>query len=278
MATGARLRQGAFVVLILAAFSGASIYAVGIATSEVSVSREALSVLAIFFAGIVASVAGFAFSAIAGALIVHLYPDPLEMVRVLLVCSITIQAYCTLRVIGSIRWRELAPYVAGGLLTAPLGVFVLARLSSQAYALALGVFLISYGLYSLRKPVAIDVHGKPMLDALVGAMGGIMGGLAASPGAFAAMWCSARGLTKESQRAICQPYIFFVQIATLPMVEHARTTDGGSLASLWVFVPVSLLAAIVGFGLFQRLTGNQFKQVVLYMLIASGLVLVLRSG
>ena len=67
--------------------------------------------------------------------------------------------------------------------------------SSHAYALALGAFLIAYGLYSLTRPIKIHVQGKPILDVLVGALGSITGGLAAIPGAFAVIWCSARGLS-----------------------------------------------------------------------------------
>ena len=169
------------------------------------------------------------------------------------------------------------PYLAGGLLTAPLGVMLLARLSSHTYAFVLGTFLVVYGVYSLMKPITINLHGKPLADVFVGALGGITGGLAAFPGAFIAIWCSARGLPKETQRAICQPYIFFMQIATLVMVEQVRDSGLGDLASLWLFVPVSLLAAFVGFGLFQRLTNSQFKVVMLNVLIASGMVLIVKS-
>ena len=275
--TATRAKQGVLVAAMAAALIGASLYVLVPAKIGIPGFREGLSIIAIFFAGIVASAAGFAFSAIAGALIVHLYPDPLEMVRILLVCSITIQVYCTLMLIRSIRWRELAPYLAGGLLTAPLGVFMLAHFSSHAYSLTLGALLVGYGLYSLKKPIAIDVQRKPILDAMVGALGGITGGLAAFPGAFVTVWCSARGLSKESQRAICQPYILFMQLATLIMVEHVRNMAGGSLYSLWMLVPVSLVSASVGFRLFRYLTANQFRVVVLNMLVASGLLLVLKS-
>src|SRR3954469_22906815 len=85
-----RIRQQAFLMLTLATM-GAAIYTVANARSGALASREALTVLIVFFAGTVASVAGFAFSAIAGALLAHLYADPVEMVRIMLVSSISIQ-------------------------------------------------------------------------------------------------------------------------------------------------------------------------------------------
>ena len=68
-----------------------------------------------------------------------------------------------------------------------------------------------------------------------------------------------------------------MQIATLAMVEYAHGTDVSSLCRLGIFVPVSLLAASLGFGLFRYLTHNQFRATILNVLIASGLVLVLKS-
>ena len=263
--------------LMLIALAGAAVWTLQGANAGGAAPTLGLTLAAVFFAGVMASIAGFAFSAIAGALIAHLYPDPVEMVRILLVCSITIQAYCTLKILKSVRWHDLAPYLAGGLLTAPLGVFLLTRISTHVYTLVLGAFLVLYGLHSLRKPVTVGARPNGGMDVLVGALGGITGGLAAFPGAFAAIWCSARGLTKESQRAICQPYIFVMQIATLAMLEQVRPSGMDSLSHLWIFVPLSLVAAKLGFGVFQRLTGSQFKLVMLIMLIASGLVLMLRS-
>ena len=263
--------------LILVALIGAAAWTLAGAKVSGSMQRLELTLAAILLAGILASMVGFAFSAIAAAFIAPLYPDPVEMVRILLVCSITIQAYCTLMLVKSIRWRELAPYLAGGLLTAPLGVFLLTRVSSHVYAAALGAFLVVYGLYSLCKPVSFTAQPSRGLDVFVGALGGLTGGLAAFPGAIPVLWCSARGLPKESQRAICQPFIFFMQIATLAMVEYVRPTNMTAASTLWIFVPVSLIAAGLGFGVFRRLSHSQFRVVVLSTLVVSGSILVFTS-
>ena len=236
-------------------------------------ARESIALAAVFAAGVLASVAGFAFSAVAGAMVVHLYSDPVETVRILLVSSITIQAYCMARLFKRIDWREVAPYLLGGIITVPLGVFVLMRVSLSVYATVVGLFLIAYGLYALKQPLKIETRGGRAIDAAIGAMGGITGGIAALPGAFVAIWCSARGLPKERQRAICQPYIFFMQIVTLACLQYASAAHFSRIAGLWMFVPVSLVAAGLGFSIFQRLSNEQFKNVVLVLLIASGVLM-----
>lgn len=253
-----------------------AVWTMSTAQSLASLPHLELTLAAVFVAGIIASVAGFAFSAIAGALLAHLHPEPVELVRILLVCSITIQAYCTAKVLRNIRWSELAPYIGGGLLTVPIGIFLLTRVSSVAYARGLGLLLVIYGVYSLCKPLVIRTERNRWLDAVVGGLGGITGGLAAFPGAFAAIWCSARGLSKDDQRAICQPYIFCMQIATLLLIGQVQ--DGiSSLGSLWLLVPVSLLSASVGFRLFSGLSNSQFRLMLLTVLITSGSLLIFRS-
>src|ERR1700710_1487298 len=50
---------------------------------------------AIALASVVSSIAGFAFSAIAGAMLLHWMPDPVPAVQVMMVCSIANQAAMT---------------------------------------------------------------------------------------------------------------------------------------------------------------------------------------
>jgi hypothetical protein len=230
--------------------------------------------LAIFCAALVASIAGFAFSALAAGVLIYVCRDPSEMVRILLVCSITVQLYCSAMILREVRWREVAPYLIGGLATAPLGILVLSRVSTAQYALVLGLLLLAYAGYALSRPLRLDVQRRPWVDICIGALGGITGGLAAFPGAFPVIWCSARGLPKEEQRAISQPYILIMQIATLAWLQHAHHAPARELFELWPFVPVALLGAYLGFSIFQRISTEQFRTVVLGLLAISGALLI----
>jgi len=49
------------------------------------------------------------------------------------------------------------------------------------------------------------VSGR-MRDAVVGFGGGLVGGLTAMPGAVPTIWCDLRGLPKDQQRGLVQPY------------------------------------------------------------------------
>src|SRR5258708_28011368 len=48
--------------------------------------------------------------------------------------------------------------------------------------------------------------------AAIGSSAGALGSLTAMPGALMVVWCELRGLSKESQRALVQPFIIAVQI------------------------------------------------------------------
>ena len=68
-----------------------------------------LVMLSIFLAATISSIAGFAFSAIAGASLLHLINDPVEAVKVMIVSSIAIQSYSVMAIWRTIDWQRLAP-------------------------------------------------------------------------------------------------------------------------------------------------------------------------
>ena len=108
--------------------------------------------LVVFVAAILSSVAGFAFSALAGALIFHIAQTGVEAIQIMLVASIAIQAYSVWWMRRSIVARNLMPYLAGGLATIPAGVLLLLHTPWWLHAVGLGVFLMLYGGYVLLRP------------------------------------------------------------------------------------------------------------------------------
>jgi len=80
---------------------------------------------AIALASLVSSIAGFAFSAIAGAMLFHLMKDPVQVVQLMMTCSIANQAAMTWNVRQEIDWRALAAYLVGGMPGLVVGIWVL---------------------------------------------------------------------------------------------------------------------------------------------------------
>jgi uncharacterized membrane protein YfcA len=231
---------------------------------------------AVLIAALVSSIAGFAFSALAGSALANLGMDPLRAVQSMAVCSIAIQLYGVWKVRDSIHWRSLWPMLAAGAVTIPLGVWLLVRIDGLVYAAGLGAFLVGYGAYTLLRREARVVRGGAWRDAVAGALGGITGGLASFPGAFVTIWCSMRGWDKLRQRAIYQPYILAMQIATIICLRWqspTRLSVGDDLS----LVPFALLGALGGLAVFQRLSSRQFQVAVGMLLAVSGVGLLARA-
>ena len=231
--------------------------------------------IVIFVAASLSSTVGFAFSAIAAAMIFHLVSDTVEAVQIMMVASIAIQAYSVAGMWRTISLRACAPFLIGGIATMPVGIYLLLSFQPQAYVFSMGLALALYGAYMLfRRPPSIKAGGVAT-DMVVGALGGITGPLAAFPGAFVTIWCGMRGWDKVAQRSIYQPYILVLQVLTLGglSVVGERSVLEGHLVA---YALPGVAGAYLGLRLFQKLNDEQFRMLVNLALITAGIALALK--
>ena len=230
----------------------------------------------ILVAALVSSIAGFAFSALAGSALAYLGIDKVHAVQTMALSSIAIQSYAVWKIRESIRWNSLWTMLAGGALTVPLGVWLLVHIDGVAYAAGLGLFVTIYGCYAVLRRQMRIVRGDAWGDAIAGALGGLTGGLASLPGMLVTIWCSMRGWDKRQQRAVYQPYILIMQIVTILCLQWQAPIDIRATQDLR-FVPFALLGAVGGFAAFERMTNKQFHVVVSALLVVSGVGLLSRA-
>jgi uncharacterized protein len=234
--------------------------------------------LAIFLAATASSIAGFAFSAICGAILFHILGKPVHVVEIMLMCSIGIQSISVVTLKNSINLQYLSRFIFGGLVGLPVGVYLLIHTSPLFYMKCMGVLLIIYGAYMLvRRPFVNRVTGA-LGDYVVGFLGGITGGFAAFPGAFVTIWCGLKGWSKNNQRGVYQPYILIMQVIGLLLiagVQSSKSYQNGMDIQALSYVPAALLGTWCGISIFRRLTDLQFARSVNLLLIASGIGLVM---
>jgi len=231
--------------------------------------------IVIFVAAGLSSTVGFAFSAIAAAMIFHLVSDTVEAVQIMMVASIAIQAYSVAGMWRTISLRACAPFLVGGIATMPAGIYLLLSFRPQAYVFSMGLALALYGAYMLFKQPPSITRGGVATDMAVGALGGITGPLAAFPGAFVTIWCGMRGWDKVAQRSVYQPYILVLQVLTLgglSLVSGRSVLDGHLIA----YALPGVAGAYLGLQVFQKLNDVQFRRLVNLALIASGVALALK--
>jgi hypothetical protein len=83
-----------------------------------------------------------------------------------------------------------------------------------------------------------------------------------------------RGWDKRRQRGVYQPFILFMQVLALLLIQIMRPSVtrsvGPSLVPLVEFVPVALLGTWFGLTIFRRLSDRTFTLAVNLLLLASG--------
>jgi uncharacterized membrane protein YfcA len=235
---------------------------------------DATAMVALMLAAAASSIAGFAFSAICGAMLFHLIADPIEVVKIMIVCSIANQAAMTWTLRRDVVWRQLWVYLLGGALGVPAGVWLLLHADRAAYTGGLGIGLVAYGAYMLlRRPLVLPLHHRG-LDFGVAVLSGIAGGAAGFPSAAVTIWCSFRGWNKHRQRAICQPFILLMQIVALLVISFTQRSAVGMAAiptGELLCIPASLLGTAIGMACYRNISDLQFARAVNLLLIVSGL-------
>lgn len=124
---------------------------------------------------------------------------------------------------------------------------MLENVSSHIFAAGFGMFLICYSSYMILRP-ALAVSGGCLAEVAAGFAGGITGGATAFPGAFPTIWCSLRGLSKNEQRGIVQPFILLMQIATLVYFSKLGTLASGTWTNYFWCVPAVIGGTWLGLG------------------------------
>ena len=156
----------------------------------------------ILLASTLSSIAGFAFSAICGAMLLHLTAEPVKLVELMIVCSIGMQGLAVWALRRSIDWKVLPAFLIGGVVSLPAGVWLLLHIPQGPFVVLMGLFLIAYGgLMMFRRAMRLSRDFGLVGDGVAGFLGGITGGLAGFPGALVTVWCSLKPWDKRQQRA-----------------------------------------------------------------------------
>jgi uncharacterized membrane protein YfcA len=240
-----------------------------------SVALYLLLSAAVFSGALVSSLAGFAFSAAAGAILLHVFP-PVEAVPLMMLCSIAVQVTTLLTLRQSMQWRGSLVLICGGVLGIPPAVYLLQNADISMFRVGFGVLVASYAAYMLFRPALNylkQMEGQ-LRNALIGFGGGFIGGLTAMPGALPTIWCDLHGLPKNQQRGLVQPFIAVMQILALALMLARHSLS----SKLWIDLAVSLpsLAAGTALGIliFRRVDDALFRRIILAILLFSGLALV----
>lgn len=228
-----------------------------------------------FIAGFTSGFAGFGTGLVASGLWFHALPAAMvpPLVAISSVASQLIGLFVVRR---AFSWRRAAPYLAGGIVGVPVGVFALSRASPEALRAVIGVFLIIYPLLQLSGVTRLSAKnwGGQGADGLVGLGGGFLGGFAGLSGPLPLIWLQIRGGSSNEQRAVYQPFnLIVLALAGAAMAVSGQVGKPVAMVALFC-LPATLAGAWIGVRSYRSAGEATFRRVVLVLLLASGLTLV----
>jgi uncharacterized protein len=241
---------------------------------DVSTLDLVLFLASTFLAALVAGLAGFAFGLVAAAVWLHVL-TPVQTASLIVAFGLIVQGVAVWKLRHALQWARLWPFLIGGALGVPFGVMALSWVGPGTMRLAIGAVLILYSAYALGRPAMPPVkRGGAAADTAVGVLNGILGGATGLAGIIVTIWCGIRGWPKDVQRTVFQPVgvaIFVMSAAWL----GTRGEIGRDTISLFA-IGLPALAAGTWLGLrhYGRLDESAFRKVVLFLLLGSGLALV----
>ena len=231
---------------------------------------------ATFAAALVAGLAGFAFGLVGAAVWLYIL-TPLQTATLIIAFGLVVQGYSVWTLRRALAWNKIMPLVIGAAFGVPIGVLMLTNTNPIFLRAVVGIVLVLYSLYGLLRPsMKPFVAGGTAADVCAGFLNGVLGGATGLAGIVATIWCQLRGWPKDQQRAVFQP----VSVATFAMSAIWLGAQGSiSRDVIWLFVlglPVLLVGTWAGLRLYGRLGEEQFRIVVLVLLLLSGIVLLFR--
>jgi uncharacterized membrane protein YfcA len=220
--------------------------------------------------GFISGLTGFGTGLTALPLWLFALPPPVAAPLVV-ICSTVAQIRTVPAIWHAVDMRRVAPFVAGGLLGAPVGTSLLPLVSAGSFKAAVGVLLVAYcgQLLLTRGRLHISWGGR-LADAFVGVGGGICGGLAGLSGPLPTLWTGVRGWDKDQRRAVIQSFNLCVLGFALVTQAIAGLMTSNLARLVLVALPGTLLGAWLGRLAYDRLDTGRFDQVVLLVLLIAG--------
>jgi uncharacterized membrane protein YfcA len=201
---------------------------------------------------------------------------PVEAVALTGLCSITGQLFSIALLRRAIVFEFRGLLIVAGLLGVPLGSALLIRLSPSMVHVGLGALIVLGGIWGLFQPTARSQRpARHAHELLVGLTGGLTAGLVGASSVLPALWCAWRGLGKEQQRAIMQPFILVMQVASITSLTALGSLGRPPLNDYAVVLLPLLIGVGGGVACFHLFPSAIVTRAVLLFVTLSGLALLM---
>lgn len=179
-----------------------------------------------------------------------------------------------------VSWDALRRIAPWSLVGALIGLYFFSALDSQSLAQGLGGLVIAYGAYSLRatyrpaRAARVPMHAiTPAVGTIAGFVGTLFGAMA---GLFFAVYLDLLRLQKDEFRATAAAILFGLGIVRGAGYFAVGAFDYDALIACAVALPLMAIGIYIGNRMHANLNAVQFRRFISFILIASGVPLLLR--
>jgi hypothetical protein len=226
-----------------------------------------------FLGGFVSGLTGFGTALIALAFWLYVV-DPAVSAVLVAACAVVGQTQSIFVLRHAIKWHRSWPFLVGGIIGVPVGVASLHFIVPNTIKILLGIMLVGYSvvMFGIRRLPPISRGGK-WADGLVGFGGGALGGMAGLAGPLPTIWCGLRGWEVDAQRAVYQPFNLVILALALGTYICQGVISHEVWGLVFMCVPATIAGTFLGVRTYGRVNEQQFKTLVHWLLLVSGLVL-----
>jgi len=228
-------------------------------------------------ASFVSGLSGFAFGLVSLSIWVWLLPL-MELTPLLLFGSLAAQFMTIPRLLPYADWQLLRPMLVAALIGVPIGVLLLPHIPMPAFRVGFGGLLLGFCLFQLaigrRWQIADPGRWAEFVLALIS---GVLGGIASLSGPLPAIWGVLRRWEMQRHRAIMVMFNCSCHVLGLIGLSIAGLIDGTTLWRGLYLLPCLLAGSWLGVRAWSLVSPERFRQLVLVLLLGSGLTLVARG-
>lgn len=229
----------------------------------------------IFAAGLLRGFTGFGLALVAVPLLALVLP-PQQVVAVIVTLQLLAAGVDLPAAWRDADWRAIRWLTLGMMVCTPAGLLVLSLMSADHARLVIGVLILA-AVAVLWRRLVLPPHPRQGVTLAVGAVSGLMNGLAAMPGPplviyFLALDRSAR-VTRASAAAF---FVLTAATAIVPLTWQGMATRETLIWSL-IALPALLGGQWLGGVGFRRLPAALHRRVALITLSALSVLLIIRA-
>jgi uncharacterized protein len=225
-------------------------------------------------ASLIGTLAGFGISTIMVPILLMIFPLPQTLLLVGIIHWFN-DIWKMLLFRKGIRWKLFLAFGLPGIFTSFIGSSLSLRISQEILSRALGAFLISYVLF-ITFNRAFKLGERFSVAISSGALTGFFAGIFGIGGEINAVALSAFNLEKAVYIATAGAISFMIdstRIATY--IEGGIKLDPAILPGFLIFIPISLIGAIIGRKGIEKIPQEKFRNFVAVFIFLFGLKLVL---